>query len=198
MFGKRDSEMGRFVIDSTLAINLVADIGAVYADLCAAGVLVKKRSSLPCPWYVARECFMIAYRAQHRELSDQLESAYLTVFSDLSFFVEDSLCENYERSLTVAVRHRMEHFGNSASGWTERSVRNDFANEGVIAQTREEVFSSLLKMETYCPREHLIVLAETLSYCSALYRIMWDEWAAYTTLIAHEDRMRSGNQQPSQ
>jgi len=69
----------------------------------------------------------------------------------------------------------------------ETFYRTFIASDVVKVQSREEIWDGFASEET-CPRQHLIVLAETLAYCGALYRAMWDEWAAYANLIAYRKK----------
>jgi hypothetical protein len=192
VFDKRHMGESRFDIDYTSARDLVSEIGMIFGDLCEQGMLVKRRSSLPCPWYVARECFFITYGQEHSELSEQLKDSYHLVYRELSFFIEDKLWQDYERSLSTALQHRAQRNGMLGLSESEQFSKNLIASTTVTLKTREQIFDNLVQTEKDCPRAHLIVLAETLGFCAALYRLMWDEWAAYTTLIAHEDRMKTG------
>ena len=135
---------------------------------------------------------MIAYKREYPELPKDLRDSYHHVYRELSFFVDDDTYQKYDTSLNVVTQNRVERMQRLGRPETKATCKNHHvAHIGVKAQTREEIWESLVKSDEACPREHLIVLAETLGYCSALFRVMWDEWAAYDTLIAHQNRNES-------
>jgi len=193
MFRRPRSDKGAEDISYTRAAELVSQIGGVYADHNEQGLLVKKRSSLPCPWYVARESFTIAYKIEYLELPENLKNAYHHVYRELSFFIDDDSYQKYEASLDVVAQHQVEQMQKIGMSKSILTCRNLIANMGVTTQTREETWESLIKNNETCQREHLIILAETLGYCSAMYRLMWDEWVAYDTFIAFQIKINSKN-----
>lgn len=178
-------------ISYTDAAEIASRTGEVYANLNEQGLLVKPRSSLPCPWYIVRESYIIAYETEYLELPENLHDSYHHVYRELAFFIGDELFEDFNSSLGVAAMNRFEREQKLGLSVDESSCRNQIAHIGVKAQTREEIWDSLVASETTCPRRHLVVLAETLGYCSSLFRSMWDEWAAYATVIAHLMKMKA-------
>lgn len=191
MFGIRRSEKNARGISYPRAAELVSQVGRVYADLNDQGMLVKKYSSLPCPWYVARESFVVAYRREYAELPENIRDSYHHVYRELSFFIDDDTHRRYEASLDVVAQYEAERMQKIGLSESISTCRGHIAHMGVKVQTREEIWESLIKSGEKCQREHLIVLAETLGYCSAMFRVMWDEWAAYDTFIAHQCRTGS-------
>ena len=54
------------------ASDIVSQVGGIYAGLNERDQLVKPRSSLPCSWFAARECFMRAYEREYLVLDENL------------------------------------------------------------------------------------------------------------------------------
>ena len=192
MFRKQRRRQDTTDVNYSDAAEIVSQTGQVYADLNEPGQLVKPRSSLPCPWYIVRESFLVAYEIEYPELPENLQDSYHHLYIELAFFIDDELYNDFNSSLSVAAKNLFERIQKLGLSGDESSCRNRIAHIGVKAQTREEIWDSLLANETTCPRQHLIVLAETLGYCSSLFRVMWDEWAAYTTWIAHQRKRVTG------
>jgi hypothetical protein len=88
--------------DSLDPAEIVSSVSLVYADYNAQHAIVKPRSSLPCSWFAARECFMIAYEREYLELPEQLRDSYHHVYAELSFFLDDESVESFESSLNTA------------------------------------------------------------------------------------------------
>jgi hypothetical protein len=57
----------------------------------------------------------------------------------------------------------------------------------VTGQDRKAIWESLSYEET-CPRHDLLLLAETLTFCSELHRALDNEWAAFANLIAYRQK----------
>lgn len=188
MFRKQRSGQNLADISYSDAAEIASQTGEIYANLNEQGLLVKPRSSLPCSWYAVRESFVIAYETEYLELPENLHDSYHHVYRELAFFIGDELFKDFNSSLGVAAMNRFEREQKLGLSVDESSCRNHIAHIGVKTQTREEIWDSLVASETTCPREHLVVLAETLGYCSSLFRTMWDEWAAYATVIAHQKK----------
>jgi hypothetical protein len=169
--------------DKNTAREIVSKVGGVYADLNEQRMLVKPHSSLPCSWFYARECFVIAYENEYLNLSEELRDSYHHVYRELSFFIEDKLWKEFNSALDIAARRQYEQISTLGGITSEDFCRNLLASGAVMGQTREEIWRQLAEINT-CPRKHLIVLFETLSYCGALHRAMWDEWAAFANLVA--------------
>ncbi len=191
MLGNPRSDESAEGISYPHAAELVSQVGEVYADLNEQGQLVKKRSSLPCPWHAARESFAIAYKIEYAELSSHLRDSYHHVYWELSFFIDDNSHQRYEASLGVVAQHEFERMQKIGLSGSILTCRRRIAHIGMIGQTREEIWESLIESNETCQREHLIILAETLDYCSAMYRLMWDEWVVYDTFIAYQNRKQS-------
>ncbi|MCX6833624.1 MAG: hypothetical protein NTW07_00575 [candidate division Zixibacteria bacterium] len=174
------------------ASEIVSQVGEVYANFNEQRRLVKPRSSLPCPWFVARECFMIAYEAEYLLLPDKIRDSYHHVYRELAFFIDDGLCNEFEASLNVAVKCRSERLRKAGFPEDEALSRKLLASlVMVVSKDRKAIWEDLAKEES-CPRHDLLVLAETLSYCSGLYRALWDEWAAFANLIAYRKSTSQG------
>ena len=192
MLRKQRSRQSTTDISYSDAAEIVSQVGEVYAHPNEQEQLVKPRSSLPCPWYIVRESFIVAYETEYLELPENLQESYHHLYRELAFFIGDELYKDFNSSLSVAAKNRIERVQKLGLSEDESSCRNHIAHIGVKAQTREEIWDRLVANETTCPRQHLIVLAETLGYCSSLFRVMWDEWAAYATLIAHQKKKVTG------
>lgn len=186
MFWNQRHRQGDTNVNNLDAGEIVSKVGEIYADLNEEGQLVKPCSSLPCSWFVVRECFMIAYEAEYLELPENIRDSYHFVYGEQSFFVDDDLWNDFNSSLNIAAKCRFERVRKLGLSTDETSCRNWIASVAVKVQDREEIWASLAREKT-CPRQYLIVLAETLAYCSALHRAMWDEWAAYANLIAYRN-----------
>jgi hypothetical protein len=142
---------------------------------------------LPCSWFAARECFLVAYEREYLALPEQLHGSYNLVYSELSFFVDDDLCEDFDRSLDIAAKCRSERLRTIGIQEDEALCRQLLASCTVKAQHRQEILTHLRHEDT-CPRVHLLHLAETLVYCSELYRAMSHEWAAFANLVAFKTK----------
>ncbi len=162
-------------------------VGGIYADFNEQGQLVKPRSSLPCPWFAVRECFMIAYETEYLELPEDLRNSYHFVYGELSFFVNDDLCKDFNYSLNIAAKCRFERSRTLGIPEDEAFCRKLIASDTVKIQDRKEIWTHLAREET-CPRQHLLLLAETLTYCGELHRAMYNEWAAFANLIAYRKK----------
>lgn len=187
MFWKPRSRQCDTDVNNLDAGEVVSKIGGIYADLTEQGQLVKPRSSLPRPWFVVRECFMIAYETEYLELPQNLHDSYHFVYRELSFFVDDDLCKDFNCSLNIAAKCRFERLRKYGISGDESFCRKFIASNLLKFHRREEIWSHLASEET-CPRQHLLLLAEPLAYCSELHRAMWDEWAAFANLIAYRKK----------
>jgi len=187
MFWKQRPRQGDTNVNNLDAAKIVSKVGEVYADFNEKEQLVKPSSSLPCPWSVVRECFMKAYETEYLELTENLRDSYHFMYGELSFFVDDNLCKDFNSSLNIAAKCRFEQSQKLGLSKDETFYRKFIASDAVKVQNREEIWADLAREET-CPRQHLILLAETLTYCSALHRSMWDEWAAFANLIAYRKK----------
>ena len=172
--------------------DIVSQVGLVYADLNEEDYLVKPRSRLPCSWFTARECFMIAYEAHYLQLPQNVHDSCHHVYPELAFFVDEDLWRDFNTSLAVASRCRSSRlremgFSELPSAQDEALSRKLIASFGVKGMDRKQIWEGL-SQETTCPRQNLLLLAETLTYCGELYRAMFDEWVAYANLIAFQKK----------
>ncbi len=165
--------------------EIVSRVAEVYGDLNEQRQLVKPRSSLPCSWFSARESFFKAYKEEYLELTKEVDLSYHNVYTELAFFVDDDLCTSFNRSLDVAAKCRSERMRNLGVAEDESFCRQFIASPATRIQDRKEIWNQLTSEET-CPRHHLVLLAETLVYCGALYRAMYDEWVAFANLLAYQ------------
>lgn len=170
--------------------EVVSQIGEIYADFCEQQQLVKPRSSLPCPWYVAREYFMVAYEEVYSRAPERLKDFYQHVYRELSFFVDDDLYKRFNAALDVAAKCRWEEAQKLGRSSDLASCRRDMAGLWVIAQSDEEIRACLAHVAT-CPKQHLILIAETLIYCTRLFQAMDAEWVAFANLVAYRKRLLS-------
>lgn len=181
--GKKDKD-NRLKLNSS---EIVTQVAKVYGDYCDKGVLIRPHSSLPCSWFTARECFFIAFEAEYLEISEELRKGYHEVYRELALFIEDDLYKAYNYSLNVAAKCQIERFqpqGRSGVSMDIDSIKRRIVGFEMKTLSREEIWKQLA-MEEKLPKEHLAVLAEILSYCSGLYRAMWNEWAAFANLTAY-------------
>lgn len=174
----------------TEAAEIVSEVARIYVEFNDKGRLVKSRSSLPCSWIMARECMMTAYEVEYPDLSEDLQNSYHHIYRELSFFVEDDLCNEFNAALNIAARCRHERLKKMGISQDESFCRIMLASCHVTVLERREIWDRLACEET-CPRQHLLLLAETLSFCSGTYRAMWDEWAAFANLIAYRRKNES-------
>jgi hypothetical protein len=130
---------------------------------------------------------MIAYETEYLDLPEETQNSYQFVYRELSFFVEDELYKDFNSSLDVAARCQSERLRKSGITEDESFCRKFIASAAVKVQDRKEIWAHLAREET-CPRQHLLLLAETLAYCSGLHRAMWDEWAAFASLVAYRKK----------
>jgi hypothetical protein len=166
------------------ASDIVSQVGGIYADLNEQGYLIKPCSSLPCSWFAVRECFMTAYEAEYLQLSETIRNSYHHVYRELAFFVDDGLCDEFNASLTVAAKCRSERLRKMGLPEDEAFSRRVIASPTVKIEDRKAIWEHLRQEET-CPRDDLLLLAETLAYCGEMHRALWNEWAAYANLIAY-------------
>lgn len=185
MFWKQRPRQGD--VSNLDAGEIVSKVAGIYADLNEQGQLVKPRSILPCSWFVVRECFMADYETEYLKMPENVRESYHHVYRELSFFVDDDLCKDFNASLNTAAKCRFERSRKLGLKQDETFCRNFIASTAVITQNREEIWAHLTHEET-CPKKDLLLLAETLTYCSELYRAMWDEWAAFANLVAYRSK----------
>lgn len=189
MFWKQHPKQGDTNFSNLNAAEIVSKVSGVYSDFNEQGQLVKPRASLPCSWFAARECFMIAYDAEFQVLPETLHNSYHFVFRELSFFVDDNLCKDFNLSLNIAAKCRSERMQALGISEDEAFCRVCIASKGVTVQDREEICAQLAH-EVTCPKQHLALLAETLAYCSELHRAMRDEWATFSNLVAFRKKKK--------
>ena len=168
--------------------EIVSQVGEIYANFCEQHQLIKPRSSLPCAWFVARECFMDAYEQEYLQLSEQLKDGYQHVYRELSFFVDDDLYKRFNAALDVAAKCRWEREQKLGLSEDLASCRRDIASLAVKVQSKEEIWASLAH-EATCPKQHLILITETLTYCSRLFHGMDAEWVAFANLVAYRKKL---------
>jgi hypothetical protein len=166
------------------ASDIVSEVAAIYVELNDQSVLVKTCSSLPCSWFAVRECFMTAYKAEHLQLSETIRNSYHHVYRELAFFVNDGLWNDFNASLAVAVKCRSERLRKMGVPEDEAFCRRMIASPTVTIEDRKAIWERLRREET-CPRDDLLRLADTLTYCGEMYRALSDEWAAYANFIAN-------------
>lgn len=191
MFWKQRHRKDATNLNPLDASEIVSQVGGIYADLNDQGQLVKPRSSLPCPWFAVRECFMIAYEAEYLQLPDNLRNSYHCVYRELAFFVDDGLYNEFNASLNVAARCRSERLRNTGLTEDEAFSRRFIASATVKVQDRKAIWEKLGHEKT-CPRHDILLLAETLTYCGELHRTMWNEWAAFANLVAYRKKTHEG------
>ncbi len=187
MFWKQHHRQKATNFNDLDASEIVSQVSGIYADLNDQDQLVKPRSSLPCPLFTVRECFMTAYEKEYLQLSEKLRNSYHHVYRELAFFVDDELYNKFNASLNIAVKCRFEQEQKYGISQTEDFYRKLIASSSVTIQNRKAIWESLANEKT-CPRHDLILLAETLSYCSESYRALWDEWAAFSNLVAYRKK----------
>lgn len=175
---KRSGKAGTYDVS-----EIVSKVGKLSAEFYRQHQLIKSRSSLPCSWFKTRECFLQAYEKEYRELPKQLHDSYLLTYADLAFFVEDHLSQEFEIALSIATKCRSERMQKLGLSEDEALSRRSIASIAVKAMERKEIFAQLAR-EVSCPRVHLVLLAETLSYCTAQYRTMYDEWVAHANFLS--------------
>ena len=187
MFWKQRHRQGDTNVNNLDTGEIVSKVGEIYAKFNEQGQLVKPQSSLPCSWFAVRECFMIAYEKEYLELPKNLHDSYHHVYRELAFFIDDDLCKDFNSSLDIAAKCRFERVRKLGISEDETFCRKFIAFYALRIQDRKEIWDHLAHEET-CPRQHLLLLAETLTYCSELYRAMWNEWAAFANLIAYRKK----------
>jgi hypothetical protein len=170
-------------LDPGGTVSLVA---GVYTELNGRSQLVKPQSRLPCSWFSAREQFFAAYKSEYLALTEELRNSYHHVYAELAFFVDDDDMRQFESALDVATKHRIERMQKMGVPEEEAFCRRYLSSTTVKILSREQIWDRLRAEET-CPRTHLLVLAETLSFCGALYRSMYDEWAIFANFVAHQN-----------
>jgi hypothetical protein len=189
MFRKKTSQRVNTKINNIDAKETVSQVGEIYANLNEQGQFIKQRSLLPYPWFVVRECFTTAFETEYPELSEDIRNSYHFVYSELAFFIEDDLYNDFNVALDIAAKCKIEKVQKlHVSTRDETYWKNWIASDTVKVQNREEIWASLADMDT-CPRKHLLLLAETLTYCGELHRAMWDEWTTFANLIAYRNDM---------
>ena len=191
MFWKQRHRPETTKMDPQYASEIVTQVGGIYADLNDQGTLVKPRSSLPCAWFAVRECFMIAYEAEYLQLPENLKNSYHYVYSELAFFVDDDLCNEFNTSLNVATKCHSERLRNAGLTENEAVSRIFIASLSVKIDDRKAIWEHL-EHEKTCPRHDLVLLAETLSYCGEMHRAMWNEWSAFANLVAYHKKTHKG------
>lgn len=191
MFWKQRHRKDAANVSHLDASEIVSQVGGIYADLNDQGQLVKPRSSLPCPWFTVRECFMITYEAEYLQLPENIRNSYLHVYRELAFFVDDRLCNEFHASLNVAAKCRSERLRETGLAEDEAFSRRFIASDTVTIQDRKAIWEHL-GYEKTCPRHDLLLLAETLTYCGELNRALWNEWAAFANLIAYRQKAQKG------
>ena len=125
---------------------------------------------------------MKAYEKEYHQLSEDLRNAYSHVYGELAFFVDDELYNRFNISLNIAAKCAAEQLQKAGVQQNEAFFRKFIASETVKVKDRNAIWKSLAQQET-CPRENLLVLAETLSYCGEIYRSISNEWSAFANLV---------------
>jgi len=174
-------------MNKTRADEIVSKVGQTYADLNDRGQLVKPHSALPCSLFAVREAFQTAYEVELNQLSEEIKDSFAYVYKELAFFVDDSLCDSFNASLTVAVQHRRERLRAIGVEEDEMFSRNCIASDTVKIQDRKSIWEHLGHEET-CPTRDLLLIAETLAYCGEMYRVLWNEWAAFANLTEYRNK----------
>lgn len=187
MFWKQRQKQDPININLIDAIEVVSQVGGIYADLNDQHLLVKPRSSLPRSWFAVRECFMVAYEAEHLRLSENIQNAYHYVYPQLAFFVDDDIYSQFNTSLDIAARCRSERIRKMGFAEEVALSKNIIASESVVIQDRKEIEEHLAQEDT-CPKHDLLLLVETLSYCATLHRAMSNEWSAFLSLITYRQK----------
>lgn len=187
MFWKQSQKQDAFSINFIEATEVVSQVGGIYANLSDQHLLVKPRSSLPRSWFAVRECFMIAYEAEHLQLSENTKNAYHYVYPGLAFFVDDDLYSKFNASLDIAARCRSQRIRKMGLSEEVALSKSIIASESVIIQDRKDIEEHLNQEDT-CPKHDLLLLTETLSYCATLHRAMSNEWSAFLKLIAYRQK----------
>lgn|GEM_PF-6470628 len=169
------------------ADEIVRKVSLVYADYNDEDKKVKSRSSLPCSWFAARECFVIAYEREYLELSEQLKDSYHHVYRELAYFVDDELFESFENSLEIALRCSYDLLRSRGISDQDEAFQESMIL-GPDTGDRNDIWTFLGEVAPTCPpydRQHL---AETLGYCNGMFKIMWDEWASFANLVEYRNK----------
>ncbi len=182
MFLSRRMEKKDIVAVSLCSREIVSSVADAYCELNDRSQLVKSCSKLPCSWFATREQFFKAYKSEYSVLTKQLRDSYHHVYAELTFFINDDDLARFDSSLATAAKHRIERMRRAGIVEREEFATRFLASLTVKIETRQEIWDRL-RVEETCPRTDLLVLAETLSFCGALYRSMYDEWAAFANFV---------------
>ena len=192
MFWKHKSDRDSDNSHNLDSAGVVSRVGEVYAGFCDERQLIKPYSSLPCPWHFVRQCFMSDYTENYLSLPDDLKDSYQHIYRELSFFVDDDLLRDFNSALDIAAeaaaKFERELFikkGISQPASPASFHKMMIANPSVVVQSREDIWKSLPEN---CPRQHRLVLFETLVYCSELFHSMDKEWVAFANLTAYRQK----------
>jgi hypothetical protein len=130
---------------------------------------------------------MVAYEKEYLSLPNNLRDSYQFVYGELAFFIDDTLCKDFNDSLDVAAKCRFERERSLGIAKYEASSRRFIASVTVKIESRKEIWNHLAHEKT-CPRQHLLLLAEVLAYCADSYRAMDEEWGSFANLIAYQNK----------
>lgn len=196
LFWKRKLREAEKSVDLLDPAEIVSTVSTIYVDYNEKGQVVKPRSSLPCSWFDAREFFMIAYEREYLELPKNFQDSYHLMYCELAFFVDDRLCETFEKSFNIAVKCLSDSGFKLPSGIPdEKFFRYSIAGSSMLVHSnedRDEIWTRLSQQVPTCPAHDRLRLAQTLAYCSAMHKVMWDEWAAFANLIAYQKKTADG------
>ncbi len=166
--------------------EVVSSVSEKYADLSDRGRIVMPRSSLPCSWFRVRECFAEAYEMEYLQLPQHLKDSYHQVYRNLAYFLDDSLCRDFDVSLASFTKSRAERCG--SVGIILDESRSKALNAGLalaaIAEDRKKIWERV-NQEVNCPLRDRTRVAETLIYCTETYRSLWDEWASFANFMSY-------------
>lgn len=167
------------------ASEVVSAVSAAYAHHNEQGQFIKPRSSLPCSWFCARECFMVVYQMEYLALPKEVHDSYHFIYRELAFFVDDELFAAYSKAVDAAIKCNSDWRHAAGLAADEGFDKLMIASKTVVLEKREEIWARLLKLVPNCSVRDRRLLTETLAYCGAMYRAMYDEWAAFANLVAY-------------
>jgi hypothetical protein len=98
---------------------------------------------------------MVAYEEVYPTAPERLKDFYQHVYRELSFFVDDDLYRSFNSALDVAAICQWEEAQKRGTSQDLAFYRTLIANQGVIAQSKEEIWAGLVH-EATCPKQHLV------------------------------------------
>ena len=135
---------------------------------------------------------MIAYEREYLELPKHWHDSYHQMYNELAFFIDDGLFASYEESFNVAVKCCSDQRQTSGLRADEAFCKMIIANKSMVVEDEDKIGTRLLQDVPTCPAHDRLCLFQTLAYCRAMYKVMWDEWAAFANLIGYQKRTAGG------